>query len=58
MTFGEQFKFGVRTINDKNGLESLIEWLIFRAPNCLDLYEFNYTLCGGLWHVDNTILYS
>lgn len=51
MNFGEQFRIGVRTINDKNNLESLIEWLVLRAPNCLDVLGFNYTLCGGLWCV-------
>lgn len=52
MNFGEQFRIGVRTINDKNNLESLIEWLVLRAPNCLDVLGFNYTLCGGLWCVE------
>ncbi|XP_017835301.1 tyrosine-protein kinase receptor torso [Drosophila busckii] len=48
MSFGEQLKVGVRTINEKNNLESPVEWITIQAPNCLDWYNYNYTLCAPL----------
>ncbi|XP_064542287.1 tyrosine-protein kinase receptor torso isoform X1 [Drosophila montana] len=48
MEFGEQFRIGVRTVNDKNSLESPVQWLILQAPSCLDWFDYNYTLCAPL----------
>ncbi|EDW02236.1 tyrosine-protein kinase receptor torso [Drosophila grimshawi] len=48
MTFGEQFKVGVRTVNDRNMLESPVQWLILQAPSCLDWFNNSYVLCAPL----------
>ncbi|XP_060654421.1 tyrosine-protein kinase receptor torso [Drosophila nasuta] len=58
MKFGEQFQVGVRTVNDKNHLESEVRWLVLNAPNCLDWYNYNYTICEPLKPNNLTVLQS
>ncbi|KAM8714263.1 hypothetical protein ACLKA7_014404 [Drosophila subpalustris] len=48
MEIGDQFMVGVRTINIKNRLESPVQWLTLQTPNCLDWFNYNYTLCAPL----------
>ncbi|KAH8261637.1 hypothetical protein KR044_012751 [Drosophila immigrans] len=58
MKFGEQFKVGVRTVNDKNHLESPVRWLVLNAPNCLDWYNYNYSICAPLKPSNLSVLQS
>lgn len=48
LEIGEQFRVGLRTINDKNHLESPVVWLILQTPSCLDWFNYNYTFCAPL----------
>ncbi|KAH8370102.1 hypothetical protein KR093_002190, partial [Drosophila rubida] len=58
MKFGEQFKVGVRTVNDNNHLESPVTWLVLNAPNCLDWFNYNYSICAPLKPSNLSVLQS
>ncbi|XP_030377361.1 tyrosine-protein kinase receptor torso isoform X2 [Scaptodrosophila lebanonensis] len=53
---GRQYNVGMRTVNPKNSLESDMDWIVFRAPSCVDWFHFNYTICPPLKPTNLTVL--